>query len=460
MILSKQNGQSLVEVLVGIFIGAILIGASTIAISSILKSSATSEKGRVASALNQELMDKVKSFGGADWQNINNLTEGMDTAYFLNASSGALLAVPGKEGLLDNDVTSGLIGEWKFDEAETTTSTTVYDVTGNNNGVLNLTNGPIRTANCKIANCLNFDGGDDYVNAPAGSNYSNDVTVIAWFKGGSQTAGDWNYWIQTNVNWLEFGTFGDNVLFKDNNALKSVNAGNGFIDNNWHQAIGIIRSNVMEIWIDGALRNSLADYPTGQSHINVGYRIGGNGIAKSWAGLIDDARIYNRAFSANEVKQVYGSSIFTRFFTTQNICRVNDATGAITGLTDSNGSSTTCLVSSGSYDPSTEQITSRTQWTIRSGSNEQVLSSYLTRFQNAVFEQIDWSGGSGQLGPVTNPNTQFYTSANVDISTTTGAITIHGISPTGGLNQPTGGPTGGDPPAGPGGPPPGKGGNN
>ncbi len=410
--ISGRDGQSLIEVLIGLAIGAVLIGAASLGVTFMLRSSASSQNVQIGTGLAQDLVDKVRSVSAAKWQDVYNLTKGTSTSYFVNASGTQLITVEGQEGVISNENTNGLIGYWKMDETTSTATTTTFDASGNGyHGTL--TNGPTRaTTTCKISYCLSFDGGNDYVSTP-NQNYGNDVTLAVWFKGGSQTPSDWNYWLNSTVNWLEFGTFSDSATFKDNNATgtPSVSAGSTFTDNNWHHAVGVIRSNVMEIWIDGTLKASRSDYPTGQSHTNVGHRIGGNGVARGWAGLIDDVRIYNRGLPADEIQRLWNSVVFTRYFNVTNVNR------------DTNGN---IVSSGGNEDPSTQKITVTVQWPGTGTNVGQIqLVDYLTRWQNQVFQQTDWLGGSGQTGVITSPNSQYDSATS--ISNPAGSIRIQGL---------------------------------
>jgi len=78
---------------------------------------------------------------------------------------------------------------------------------------------------------------------------------------------------------------------------------------------------------------------------------------------------------------------------------------------------------SGDNDPNTLKIVN----TIEYGPNyvsSSSLSFYLTRSgNNKVFQQTDWSGGSGQTGPIPNPGNKFDSSDNIDYSTS-GQITM------------------------------------
>lgn len=80
------------------------------------------------------------------------------------------------------------------------------------------------------------------------------------------------------------------------------------------------------------------------------------------------------------------------------------------------------LVSSGgAYDPSTKKLTVAYSWP---QSSTATISMYITRRRDNIFWQTDWSGGSGQNGPITSVNGMFSTSSNIDYTTTTGSIIV------------------------------------
>jgi len=92
--------------------------------------------------------------------------------------------------------------------------------------------------------------------------------------------------------------------------------------------------------------------------------------------------------------------IFTRSFIVENVQR------------DSGGG-----IGAGADDPSTQKIILTTSWPI-AGSNSVVSSArYVTRWRNLVFRQTDWSGGSGQEGPVSELNTRFASATSVNTNT-------------------------------------------
>lgn len=410
-IIKERGGQSLGEVLVGLTIGAILIGAASFLVVNSLRSNASLEKSQKATQIAQELLDKVRSWGSADWFNIYNLSKGSDNKYFLNASSTELVPVSGEEGILSDDVTYGLIGYWKFDES---TSTAAYDSSGNNNNGT-LTNGPTRaTSTCKVNDCLNFDGVDDYVVAGGiGFNISNEFTVGLWVKSTN---------FSPTMYQLE-GLYGKPLLQTGSNKVTLTLRNQA--DTNW----------VNYTSPNSCLNNSqwnfiLATYNTDDSvnlfcnGLNVysgthaGY-IGGFSTGTTiqfggrstvfMNGQIDDVRIYNRALSADEIKRLYQSSVYTRSFYVENTCRSTGATGEITGSGDSCAGGST-------NDPSTQKINISVGWETGVTSTQLSLTDYLTRWKNAIFEQADWSGGVDNSGSYQDYSDAYSSTTNTSVS--------------------------------------------
>ncbi|MBI2591417.1 MAG: prepilin-type N-terminal cleavage/methylation domain-containing protein, partial [Candidatus Brennerbacteria bacterium] len=113
---SRNNGQALVEILVGLSIGAILIGVLTGAVAVALKSNVQIKNFQAASSFAQELVDEIRIVSEAKWNDIYNLSpKGTSTNYFIIASGTNLAVIPGKEGVLGDNVSKGLVGYWKFD---------------------------------------------------------------------------------------------------------------------------------------------------------------------------------------------------------------------------------------------------------------------------------------------------------------------------------------------------------
>ena len=92
-------------------------------------------------------------------------------------------------------------------------------------------------------------------------------------------------------------------------------------------------------------------------------------------------------------------------------------------------------IGSGTDDPSTQKATVVVSYNI-SGSERTITESfYLTRWRNNSLRQTDWSGGSGQEGPITSPNNKFSSFVNVDFSAVSGSLTLADSDEDGELNS-------------------------
>lgn len=103
---------------------------------------------------------------------------------------------------------------------------------------------------------------------------------------------------------------------------------------------------------------------------------------------------------------------YTEYFVVENVCR-DASTRDITGITDTNGTTNTCVTSTGIHDPSTQKITISISW---QGSEPLVMNNYITRWENKACDQTDWSGG--QSGTSTAcPSNQHGGKTNITPST-------------------------------------------
>lgn len=434
-VVSQRSGQSLIEVVVGLGIGALLIGAGAFSIFAMLRSNVTTEKYRAASGFSQELIDTARSFAGASWQSIYGLAKGSGTTYYLNATGTTYFVVNGQEGMLDNDVRNGLVGEWKFDEDAASTSTTTYDATGNNyHGTL--VGAPTRASStCKIANCIYLDGTDDQISLGGGTGYDTaSFSVSLWMRpvqfSTSHYGGDPNeniFMARENytVSGFRAGVSGapataGRIHFwtTQSGGTLTLNSGTSRISTStsafYHVVVTYSSStNQGNIYLDGTVVSS----STGSYVPPAGRTLaidGGTGGVWYLNTYVDDFRWYNRVLSADEVKRLHNSGIFKRFFAVENVCRTNDASSTIAGTAPCSGTS---------EDASTEQITVHAQWTAGAGTGEAKMTSFLTRARNAVFQQTDWSGGSGASGAYTAAPTTYASGTNVS-SSTPGSIQI------------------------------------
>ncbi len=434
-LLRDRSGQGLIEIMIGLAIGAILIGTASFGVAFILRSSSTNQNLGVASEATQGLLEKVRSFSNANWQNVYGLQKSSSTQYFLVASGTSLFAVQGKEGILDNDVKSGLVGEWGFDEDVSSTSTTTYDTSGNgNNGTL--INSPARASStCRIANCLSFNGLNNYMTVadpPSGVlDPTSAYSVSFWMK--STSTATYAFMISksnggSGGGYEMFFSGGGKVRFSSCDLAGScsgyfdIATPLSYNDGSWHFVVGTaMTSSTANIYVDGVSVSQSGTVT--QSNIANAYPliIGGRGTAggSPYSGILDDVRVYNRALSSSEISQVYKAGIFDRYFYIENVCRSNDASSTVTGVSPCGGSSVD--------DPLTQKATAVAEWVSNGKTAQFSLAAYLTRWKNFLLRQTDWSGGAGVSGPITVPDNSYDSGTNVT-TTPLGSFQIQNLS--------------------------------
>ncbi|MBI2025117.1 MAG: prepilin-type N-terminal cleavage/methylation domain-containing protein [Candidatus Harrisonbacteria bacterium] len=100
--MNRIRGQSLIEILIGVMIGAILVGGAAVTIAITLRSNLQNKNIQTASSLGQELLDKVTVFTEADWHNLYDVAKS-PAQYYLGISGQGFSASSGSEIVtLDN----------------------------------------------------------------------------------------------------------------------------------------------------------------------------------------------------------------------------------------------------------------------------------------------------------------------------------------------------------------------
>lgn len=205
-------------------------------------------------------------------------------------------------------LTSGLVGLWSFDGPDFTDK--VYDRSGsNNNGYL--VGGATSTAIGKLGQALSLDGASRSVLLPAASfpALGNTFTFSAWIKV-PDTAASYGILGQNIAN--SFGirvqSGGSIAVYYPGVSIAVTNPG-AITPGSWHLVVYSRSgpgSGQNAIYIDGVLQ-SLATNAGNNFIDNANTKwIGQRGNSTEFfKGSIDDVRLYNRALSAAEVKQLY-----------------------------------------------------------------------------------------------------------------------------------------------------------
>lgn len=229
-----------------------------------------------------------------------------------------LIAVPAHA-----DITTGLVGWWKFDVG---TGLTAFDSSGRgNNGIL--TNGPVWIAGKIGDGALSFDGIDDMITLDGLSDLDfsqeNAFTISAWVWPDNNTA--------TMTIFAKGGTFGSlsctvyyfSTYIVDpsrwqarvgdgvNNIILNSSA-SAVVPEEWQYMSVTWDGTMLKMYKNGALLTSGTnpDFTTlwdgdteskKRTAIGADHDVGRN----YWAGKMDEVRVYNRALSSADILELY-----------------------------------------------------------------------------------------------------------------------------------------------------------
>ena len=218
----------------------------------------------------------------------------------------------------------GLVAEWHFDEGS---GSVLKDSSGNgNDGVIH---GATWTEG-NFGSALEFDGVDDYVEVPDSPSLdiTDVITVELWVN--PTTLGDWDLMVH-KINAYGIGySFVDHPGFPgDRNKFefhkfqtnppdycKCSNSVNSPIPGNWYHIIGTFDGTQHKIYVNGNLEGTVSytgtfsttDYPLifGGYFYHILPTHPQEYLQKYlFNGIIDEVRIYNRALTAEEIKEHY-----------------------------------------------------------------------------------------------------------------------------------------------------------
>lgn len=176
---------------------------------------------------------------------------------------------------------------------------------------------------------MHFDG-TDYITLPNDIGYSDQVSAFSWFKqDGPPPSG---YHIVLGKRELEISIHSSGYLRTGvTTDIRYVsNHGTGLTDGSWHHVGFTFDGSTKRAYIDGTEVGALA-VPTGTLVSSFSDRTIGHFPSETHYlnGSLADARIYDRALSANEVAELAGSS--SSFVGTSKISSINSTTSADAG---------------------------------------------------------------------------------------------------------------------------------
>lgn len=210
------------------------------------------------------------------------------------------------------DLEKGLVAYYPFDG-------NALDVKNGNNGYVGgatLTTGQ----NGKSSSAYSFDGVDDYIKIPHSNvlNFgNNDFTVSIWLKYSRQNVKGQSYsaiFIKASNNgpWDGITTFVDwphsgKASFRITGKSEMETSSSRLNSNTWTNFVYVRQGNSLKMYINGAFDSSHNTPSINCSNSNSLY-LGCNQTntrSQNYMGLMDELRIYNRALSENEIKELF-----------------------------------------------------------------------------------------------------------------------------------------------------------
>ncbi|MBI2468899.1 MAG: hypothetical protein HYV62_13990 [Candidatus Rokubacteria bacterium] len=238
------------------------------------------------------------------------------TAVARDAAGNTTTSAPVTVTVANDLTTAGLVAHWAFDEGS---GASAADASGNGH-TGSLLNGPTWVAG-RLNQALSFDGVDDHVTVAHDTALNAyPLTLAVWLKTNTTSGvrGVVNKYLAGSYNgyqlFVSSGNLcawylrdGSNYVYDGGGCTLSTAGAN---DNQWHHVAFIVDASGGRLYVDGALKASqpwtgTAGAPTTLQSLHVAHYPGAFGGAEYFPGVLDDARIYNRALSAEEILALY-----------------------------------------------------------------------------------------------------------------------------------------------------------
>jgi hypothetical protein len=220
------------------------------------------------------------------------------------------------------DWNRSLVGWWRFNGEAGENGTFLKDwSTYEKNGSCDGTACPSYDA-ARFGQGLTFDGTDDYISIPSGSNLeNNDVAISVWFKTTAVYGESEERIIMEHDVWGNTGTYqittyqyaGEYSVYFDFYGSDQVTVCHpNFNDGNWHQFVGVFNDadGLSLGYYDGALCAQNTITTSIGSSAGTTYIGSRGGTELFFNGSIDDLMVFSRALSAEEVSASYNAGIY------------------------------------------------------------------------------------------------------------------------------------------------------
>jgi len=217
---------------------------------------------------------------------------------------------------VSNTVSSGLLAAYSFNAGS---GTTTVDSSGN--GLTGTISGASWTSGGRYGNALSFNGTNSYVNLgnPTVLKGTGSMTWAAWVKATATPSDDGDIISKSNSSGWHLKTSPDTG---PHTFAIAVSGSSGTAQrysttvrtlNTWYHVAGVYNATTrsLDIYVNGVLDNGVlrGTIPASQTVPNVNVNIGRRTTGLYFAGIIDEARIYNRALSAAEIQTVMNAPL-------------------------------------------------------------------------------------------------------------------------------------------------------
>lgn len=203
--------------------------------------------------------------------------------------------------------TSGLLSYWGFENA--TNDYTANNNDGNVTGTTTFVNDRFGIAN----SAFGFVANTDIVCTTNSFNNIQVFTISVWFKtsssgfvfgsnnGQCSHGGLWDRYVYIKPN-------GNAEFYVFSGTQQYCTATGTYNDNQWHNAVAVLSSNGMKLYIDGVLSAQNNGATSAQNYVGY-WRVGGlqSGGNNTLIGDVDDIGLWNRVLSQEEITNLYYS---------------------------------------------------------------------------------------------------------------------------------------------------------
>jgi hypothetical protein len=204
---------------------------------------------------------------------------------------------------------SGLMAYWKFDEGSGTVAT---DSSGNSN-TGTLFNGPMFTTG-QVGGALSFDGVNDYVKGKSGAR-TGPFSVSLWVQAYKTNQAEWSGIFASAdspaVNTFQIdiggtsnlGCNGQYRFYGQDKTGQNISLCFGPYTTGWQFLTATFDGTAIRLYVNGVLKASAS--PSFAGSIQV-LKVGANrGTSLFFSGVVDEARVYNRALNVTEIQAIY-----------------------------------------------------------------------------------------------------------------------------------------------------------